>query len=373
MPFAPPVTTAHFPEKSSRICEVYPRRSYNRQVRITRRHFIAATAALPQAAVSSVAAPDRLARKDSFFGMHFDLHPSPGDKALGRDVSDDMVEAFLARVKPDFVQYDCKGHVGYLGYPSAVSDSAPVVQDSLAIWRKATARHGVALFIHFSGVWDSLAAKQHPEWARVGPDGKADTRQMSTFGPYVDKRMIPQLREAASKYDLDGAWIDGECWATNPDYCAAAQVAFREATGIETLPKGPKDRGWLEFLELNRKQFRSYLKHYLDDLHAFRPGLQIASNWLYSTFVPERPELPVDFISGDYLGNASISTARLEARYMAATGKPWDLMAWGFFNNAGSNMPGRIHKPAAQIQQEAAVVLAQGRGIPGLLPADARG
>jgi len=43
--------------------------------------------------------------------------------------------------------------------------------------------------------------------------------------------------------------------------------------------------------------------------------------------VPEEPELPVDFLSGDYLGNASISTARLEARYLSQTGRPWDLMA----------------------------------------------
>jgi hypothetical protein len=125
----------------------------------------------------------RLMRKDSFFGMHFDLHPNIHDPALGRDVSDEMVERFLARVKPDYVQYDCKGHVGYLGYPSKVSTSAPTVKDSLEIWRRVTARHGVALYIHFSGVWDSLAVSQHPEWARVRPDGKPEEWQTSTFGP----------------------------------------------------------------------------------------------------------------------------------------------------------------------------------------------
>ncbi len=323
----------------------------------TRREFLIVSAAIP---VLGAPAPARLARKDCFLGMHFDLHPRKNDIVLGRDVTDEMVERFLDKVKPDYVQYDCKGHAGYLGFPSKTGTPSPgIVNDSLAVWRRVTARRGVALFIHFSGVWDSLAVSQHPEWARVRPDGKPEPNQTSTFGPYVDALMIPELEEAARLYDLDGAWVDGECWATNPDYSEAAARAFKQATGIAELPKGPDDRGWLEFLEFNRQQFRRYVKHYIDALHKARPKFQIASNWLYSTFVPERPELPVDFISGDYLGNASISTARLEARYMAQTGMPWDLMAWGFARGPA----GPVHKSAVQLQQESAVVLAQGGGF----------
>ncbi len=305
----------------------------------------------------------KLPRKDSFFGIHLDLHPRRDDTALGRDLTEEMVERFLVRVKPDYVQYDCKGHAGYLGYPSKVGPSSPgIVKDSLAIWRKVTERHGVALFIHFSGVFDSAAVAEHPEWARRAPDGKVDDRNTSTFGPYVDQRMIPQLKEAAERYSLDGAWIDGECWSVQPDYSDAAASAFLKATGISKLPRDPKEPGWQEFLEFQRESFRKYVRHYVTELHKFRPNFQIASNWLYTTFVPERPELPVDFISGDYLGNASVSTARLEARYLCQTGKPWDLMAWGFQQGA-SNAVGHVHKPAVVLQQEASVVLAQGGGF----------
>ncbi|MGC8794403.1 MAG: hypothetical protein ACP5U2_13540, partial [Bryobacteraceae bacterium] len=323
---------------------------------LTRRDFVLALAVLTR---GLRAAPARPPRRECFFGVHFDLHPNVNDRELGRDVTEEMIERFLERVGPDFVQYDCKGHPGILGYPSRVSRSATIVQDSLALWRRVTARHGVALYIHFSGVWDSLAVREHPEWARRRPDGKPDDRQTSTFGPYVDARMIPQLKEAIEKYDLDGAWVDGECWATNPDYGKAVAKAFRRATGFKKLPKRPEEPGWLEFLEFNREQFRRYLRHYVEAIHAFRPGFQIASNWMYSTIVPERPDIPVDFISGDYLGNACISSARLEARYISQTGKPWDLMAWGF-QSAQSNRVGPVHKPAVQICQEAAVVLAQG-------------
>ncbi len=309
------------------------------------------------------AAPKAPRRADSFLGMHFDLHPNPSDPALGGDLRKEQVLRFLDAVKPDYVQYDCKGHVGWLGYPSAVGPSAPnIAQDSLAIWREATQERGVALYIHFSGVWDTQAVTRHPEWAAVTRDGYPDHEKTSTFGPYVDALMLPQLREAASKYDLEGVWVDGECWAVRPDWGAKAREQFLSATGGSQVPDYPTDPGWQEWLEFQREQFRKYVKHYVDEMHRSHPQVQVASNWLYSTMVPEPPNLPVDFLSGDYLGNAPIAGARIEARYLSQNGKSWDLMAWGF-QSSRSNPTGPVHKPSIQLEQEAGVVLAQGGGF----------
>ena len=58
----------------------------------------------------------------------------------------------LDRVRPDYVQYDCKGHVGWAGYPTKVGWAAPgIKKDSLAVWRKVTRERGVGLYIHYSG------------------------------------------------------------------------------------------------------------------------------------------------------------------------------------------------------------------------------
>jgi len=329
-------------------------------MKLSRRQFVSIVSAAPLAfSQNTTARPDR---KDCFFGMHFDLHPRPSDHALGRDVTEEMVEKFLDRVGPDYVQYDYKGHVGYIGYPSEVSSYSPVINDALSVWRKATARRGVALYIHFSGVLDQRAVEERPEWARIDPDGKRAERETSTFSSYADERMIPQLKEAITKYDIDGAWVDGECWGTNPDYGEAAVKAFQAKTGIQPPPKKPGEPGWREWLEFNRQRFRDYLRHYVQELHSFKPGFEVASNWTYTTYVPERPTLPLDFISGDYLGDACISRARLEARYLSHVDKPWDLMAWGF-QSARGNPVGPVHKSAVQLQQEAAVVLAQGGGF----------
>lgn len=329
---------------------------------MTRRAF-ASLMAVPALAQGPAVLKLRKRRAASFFGLHFDLHPSEADTALGRDASESMIEHLIASVQPDYVQYDAKGHRGLLGWPSKVGPSAPgIVNDSLRAWRAVTAKHGVSLYIHFSGVWDSEAVARHPDWSRLDSNGKPDGSNTSPFRPYVNQLMIPQLKEAAETYGLDGVWVDGDCWATRPDYSAEALAAWKKSTGRETAPKSKDEPYWLEWLEFNREGFRQYVNRYLAALHRANPNFQVASNWLYSTFVPEEPTIPVDFLSGDYLGNAAIARARLEARYLAQTGKAWDLMAWGF-QQAESNRVGHVHKPAAQLQQEASIVLSQGGGF----------
>jgi len=302
-----------------------------------------------------------IARKDAFFGLHFDLHPQATDTSLGADVSEDNIRALLERVRPDYVQYDCKGHAGWAGYPTAVGWASPgIVKDSLAVWRKATRDLGVGLFIHYSGVWDSKAVAEHPDWARVGPDGRPDPNATSVFGPYADELLIPQLKEVTEKYGLDGVWADGECWATQLDYSPRALAAWTKETGFRDAPKDRADPRWLEWKMFHRRAFERYLVHWIDALHGADPALQLTSNWMYTTFAPKPAEAELDFLSGDYSPGLSVDRARVEARYLASTGLPWDLMAWGF--DKGKDLAWSV-KPAEHLMQEAAVVLMQGGGF----------
>jgi hypothetical protein len=302
-----------------------------------------------------------LPRSESFFGLHFDLHPNASDTELGADVSEENIAELLDRVKPDYVQYDCKGHPGYTGYPTKVGWPSPgIVKDSLAIWRKVTREKGVGLYIHYSGVWDSKAIEEHPEWARIDAKGQRDPNATSVFGPYVDRLLIPQLKEVIATYDLDGAWVDGECWRAELDYSPEALKAWQKYSGKTRAPKGPSDPDWLEWKMFQRQAFESYLCHWVDALHEFRPGVQLTSNWMYTTFAPKPVVAHLDFLSGDYSPSLSVDRARMEARYLASTGKPWDLMAWGF--DRGREQ-GWSLKSAVHLEQEAAVVLMQGGGF----------
>lgn len=305
------------------------------------------------------AAPKRLPRSECFLGIHFDFHANTDCKEVGKNTTSAMVNRIIDLVGPDYLQIDCKGHPGYSSYPTKVGHQAPgIIGDPLRIWRDVTAARGVGLYMHYSGVWDGKAVAEHPDWAVTNADGKPNTRATSFFGPYAEKLLIPQLRELASVYSVDGAWIDGECWASQPDYSDAAIAAFRKATGITSIPRKSTDPHYFEFLEFHREQFRTYLRHYIAEVKKTNPNFQICSNWAYTDHMAEPVSAPLDFLSGDYSPQDSVNSARLSARYLARQGKAWDLMAWSF-----TTKPTRDQKSAIQLQREAAVVLALGGGF----------
>ncbi|NQT20607.1 MAG: hypothetical protein HQ592_12945 [Planctomycetes bacterium] len=302
--------------------------------------------------------PKRMKRSESFLGIHFDLHANDDCNEIGKTVTREMVQEIIDLVKPDYIQCDCKGHRGLTSFPSKLGNAAPgFVRDQLKIWREVTAENGVALFMHYSGVYDAEALKRHPSWARIQPDGKRDKRITSVFGPYADKLLIPQLKELSDDYGVDGIWCDGECWAAEPDWSPKVIKAFHEKTGIRNVPKKPEDPHYFEFMEFCREGFRTYLKHYVTEMHKHNPDFQIASNWAFTSMMPEPPTIDVDYISGDYSPQDSVNTARLEARALPRQGIPWDLMAWSFAGKPHST------KSAVQLQQEAAVTLAAGGGF----------
>lgn len=306
--------------------------------------------------------PPRLKRADSFLGIHFDFHAGPDCKEIGKNTTRAMVENIINQVHPDYLQIDCKGHPGLSSYPTKVGNQAPgFVGDPLRLWREVTAEHGVALYMHYSGVWDSEAIRRHPTWGAINADGKTNGNATSFFSPYADELLIPQLRELAGDYGVDGVWADGECWASVPDYGAAALTAFCAATGFQEIPRKAGDPHWFEFLDFNREAFRKYLRHYITEVKKTNPNFEMCSNWAFTDHMAEPVSAPVDFLSGDYSPQDSVNSARLSGRYLVRQGKPWDLMAWSFTTQPGAG--GSNQKTIVQLQREAAVVVALGGGF----------
>ena len=313
-------------------------------------------------AADSTSFPKRLKRSEAFLGIHFDFHAGEDCKEIGKNTTRIMIESILDQVKPDYLQVDCKGHRGLTSYPTKVGNPAPgFVGDPLRLWRQVTAERGVSLYMHYSGVWDSEAIIKHPDWAVFNADGKRDPNATSPFSAYADELLIPQLRELAGDYRVDGAWVDGECWAAKADYSEAAQAAFRKQTGIQEIPRKKGDANWNEWMEFQRESFRKYLRHYVTELKRTHPDFELCSNWAFSDHMPEPVSVDLAFLSGDFSPQNSVNSARLSARCLAPQGKPWDLMAWSF--SAPQSSPVRPLKTIRQLQQEAAVVLAQGGGF----------
>ncbi|TWU31214.1 alpha-L-fucosidase [Novipirellula artificiosorum] len=314
-------------------------------------------ACLVGTACVDAADPPRMKRADAFLGIHFDFHAGDDCNRVGERTTPEMVERVIDKVNPDYIQIDCKGHRGYSSYPTMVGNPAPgFVGDPLQIWRDVTRKRGIALFMHYSGVWDDKAVADHPEWAAIDGAGKPNNRATSVFGPYVDTLMIPQLRELAGKYGVDGVWVDGDCWGTMADYGETATRMFREQTGVEVIPRKAGAPYWNEWMDFHRDGFRRYVRHYVDELKASHPDFQVISNWAFSDHMPEAVSADVAGLSGDFSPDDSVNSARFAGRCLEDQGVPWDLMSWSFSRET------RKQKPAVQLMQEAAQVLALGGG-----------
>ena len=304
--------------------------------------------------------PNRLRRSESFLGVHFDIHVGPTNDRIGENVTEQMVENIIDKVKPDYIQCDTKGHPGYTSYPTKVGTPAVgFVRDQLRIWREVTARRGVALYGHYSGVHDGKAIADHPDWASLDENGNPSPCNTCVFSSYVDELLIPQFKEL-SDYGLDGVWVDGDSWGVVMNYTRRAMELFTKKTGITEIPRKPQAPHYFEYLEFCLDGYLTYLDHYVTELHKHNPDFQMGVNWGFSSYMPEPVTVDVDFISADLTGDNSVNSARFEARCIQHQSKARDLMVWGFCNHTNS-----CHntKTAVQLQQEAAVVMSLGAGF----------
>ena len=293
-----------------------------------------------------------------YFGLHFDFHASPqrcSELSIGETLKEAEIRQICRELHPDFIQVDTKGHPGWASYPSKMGNAMPrFTGNPLRLWRQVTREEGVALYAHYSGVADMRYASLHPDHTSTTRSGEKNVWATRTNGPYVDSLLIPQLCELALDYGLDGAWVDGECWATIPDYSPCTVAAFREETSLDARTNPD------EFKDYCRELFRRYLRHYVDSVHQRCPGFKLCSNWAFSDEMPEAVCAAVDFLSGDFRDEDSIFWARYTARSISKQQQPWDLMAWSFRR---FTYGGHIPKHPVQLMQEAASVISLGGGF----------
>lgn len=182
----------------------------------------------------------------------------------------------------------------------------------------------------------------HPEWNAIRKDGVKEPYLTSIYSDYDEKILIPQLKELALEYELNGAWIDGECWAVVEDYAPHALQAYEESG---------KEGSFKDFM---REGFRRHIANYIEKIKAVAPDFELTSNWAYSHQMPEKPTVPVDYISGDIIPMETYNATKFIPRVIANQHMVWDLMSWStdFFLH--------YEKSALQLCIEAVDIIAMG-------------
>jgi len=318
------------------------------------------------------AAQSRAAKAAKFsgpgmFGIHYDLQPDSDDAKWLKEISADNLRTQWKKVKPDWIQCDCKGSAGLSSYPTKVGRAKPgLTNDPLRIHRDVTRELGIPLLVHFCGIWDLASSVENREWTRREAGGHAETGKLCVRSGYLNERLIPQMVEVAVDYDIDGFWVDGDVWAMQPCYCRRCRDAFEVETGISDPPLVATHSHWPAWLAFHRRSYLEYAKAYTDAVHEHKPDCLVCINWLYSSSVPDPITLGVDFLSGDANSDDQIT---VESRFFAGRGLPWNVMTWGFIappyeNTGGLNKsaPTGQFRALAETCQGAAESLAVGGG-----------
>lgn len=298
---------------------------------------------------------------DVFFGIHYDLHANAKDTELGAELTPEHLRERLLRVKPDWIQCDCKGHAGYTSWPTEIGTPSPgIVKDALRLHRDVTRELGLKLGMHYSGVWDTRAVEEYPEWARIEADGSRNPNMTCRLSSYLEILMIPQMLELVEKYDVDGFWVDGENWASAPCWCERCRREFTRRTGLQHIPLAAGEENWPQWLAFHRDLFTEHVTAYADAVHAVKPDCLICSNWMYTVRQPEAMAAPVDYLSGDFTPAWGADRAAAEGRVMDGRGLSWDLMAWGFVKTEHAPW---VMKTPLHLCQELAEVIALGGAV----------
>lgn len=303
----------------------------------------------------------------AFLGLHYDLHARSSDRELFKNLDIKKIRRQWAKIKPDFVQSDCKGHPGYASYPTKVGTPVPgIKKDALKLLRKLTREMRIPLVVHYSGVIDHVAAEKNPGWQQKDAAGSYIKGNMCSNGPYLTMLLIPQLLEIVDFYDIDGVWMDGENWAARPCWCRRCRTLFLKKYKDAKIPYKPSDKYWSLWLAFQRECFTRYVTGYTEAVHRKKPSCLVCSNWLYSSRQPEKATVPVDFLSGDFTFYFGLDHATIESRFYESRGIPWNLMAWTFQRVCdvprSGNVPA-VMKTAEHLKQETAEIIMNGGKI----------
>ncbi len=299
----------------------------------------------------------------SFFLLHEDHHTA-GSREVGRDADLEETRRLVKLCRPDVLQIHAKGNPGWTTYPSKIGHTpAKLVRDVLAIYRDTARREGCHFSVYYNLGRDAEIMRRHPEWNRSTSDGHEYDRALCYHSGVAEEYMWPMIREVMHNYHPDGWWFDGSCFTVRPCYCDKCRERFRREHNQEA-PVNRDGAAWTAYQEMQRQIYRECIRETARVIHEIDPNCLVSVNWAYSLRMPEKPDPGIAYLTGD-IGN-HVEGLSAEAHWYDGVGLPFDLMTQ-------LNTLGRVEatggdatrlkfapKPACQLEQEMAVVVANG-------------
>ncbi|QNN23096.1 hypothetical protein HED60_12715 [Planctomycetales bacterium ZRK34] len=311
-----------------------------------------------RAAVNTSPAVDGNWYQRSMLWLHEDHHTQAAH-AVGREADPAETRRLIAELAPDVLQIHAKGNPGWTTYPSKVGYTPPkLARDVLGLYRDIARQDGYHWSIYYNIGRDGEIMRRRPEFNRDRPDGSEYERALCYHSGVGPQYIWPMLREIITGYQPDGFWFDGSVFTIANCYCPVCRERFQREQQLDA-PKRPGDKGWSAYSQMQRQIYREFITQTCQQIHAVDPDCLVSFNWAYSIRMPERPDPAIAYLTGDIANHVEKLPA--EAHWYDSTGLPFDLMTTGHtFTQNDAGKLAAIPKPAAQIQQEIAVIIANG-------------
>jgi hypothetical protein len=259
----------------------------------------------------------------------------------------------------------CEG--GYSYYPSRIGVVHPgLKRDFTGEMTAALKKHGIRTIVYLRAGWDRQYGKTNPEWitshdpARQTGAATSDGAEMCLNSPWVDRVLIPQMKEVVSRYDVDGVFTDLAVhqFITANCYCQSCRDSFgREVGGA--LPVSDSDAQAFAYRKWASRHLEAYIEKVHRALEEQKPGIIVVQNWAWMARCPLNPPAYVTHINWDTATpNMSVYALdfSLEARYLSTLGD----RSWAFHNTRGNSWGDYALREEAAYTQEVATELAAG-------------
>jgi len=296
-----------------------------------------------------------------FRQIHLDFHTGPWIRDVGRDFDAEEFASVFAEAHVNSVTVFAKCHHGHLYYDTRHPARHPGLRkglDLLGEQLEALHRRGIRAPIYLSVQCDEFAAREHPEWLALKPDGapvsagpfSAGWHIVDMSSPYQDY-LADQLDEVLRKYaPVDEIFLD-MCWDQPSSSKWAIDGMLRE--GLD--PESEADRRRYSRLVVHRYMER--YKRMIDRAHRGRAVPVWFNSRPLSNLVEEKKYLRHVEIEALPTGGWGYTYFPLNVRFVRVFGLPY-LGMTARFHKSWADFGGL--KPEAALLYECCQMLAHG-------------
>ncbi len=315
-------------------------------------------------------------RRRLFFDMHLPDWTRPGQS--GGQVSDlqgvatafdpQAIVAQFARAKINVIVAYAKCQYGNFYYNTALGHkhSGLGQLDLLGELIREAHQHGMRVVGYYSNMWDTEAARAHPDWMAQDSQGKHSYDRWPTLclnSPYRD--LVHQhLHEMFTLYDLDGVWSD--ILSALPCFCPRCEKLYQEKFD-QPMPRSPMEPGWIQWVRWQQDYLLDYVQSARALVKSLKPNAAYVVNFFGTPYAAPSQGLSFKHLAQSDFGSTEgysewhgllFPSYACRYMYLGMNGGPFEVLISRFESTWDFSV-----RPLAQMRFEAFSIAANGGAV----------